>query len=97
MPAAAAGPQQLLSCSAALQLARWHTCLESLDRAELPLPCWHDVFAHLLLTGALRAFSFGYQQVSGPRPWESQGYNDMWTLSTGFMTLPLLLYAVITP
>jgi hypothetical protein len=62
---AAVAPQQLLCCSAVLQLARWHTCLESLDKSELPLPCWHDVFAHLLLTGALRAFGFGYQQVSG--------------------------------
>lgn len=44
-------------------LARWHTCLESLDRAELPPPCWHEVFAHLLLTGALKAFSYSYQEV----------------------------------
>jgi hypothetical protein len=64
---AAAGPQQLLTCSAVVQLARWHTCLESLDKSELPLSCWHAVFAHLLLTGALRAFDFGYQQVSGPK------------------------------
>lgn len=67
-------PQQLLSCSAVLQLAHWHKCLESLDVAELPPPCWHDVFAHLLLTGALRAFGFCYQQVSlcHPVPWSSR-------------------------
>lgn len=60
--------QQLLSCSAVQQLVHWHTYLESLDVAELPPPCWHDVFAHLLLTGALRAFGFRYQQVSLPGP-----------------------------
>lgn len=61
------GPSQqlLLSSPAAVQLARWHTCLESLDKAELPPPCWHEVFAHLLLTGALKAFVFGYHEVGG--------------------------------
>lgn len=53
----------LLSSAPVVELLRWHSCLESLDKAELPLSCWHDVFAHLLLTGALRAFSYAYQQV----------------------------------
>ncbi len=65
--ACAGGPSQqlqpLLSTPAAVQLARWHTCLESLDRSELPPPCWHEVFAHLLLTGALKAFVYSYQEV----------------------------------
>lgn len=69
--ACAGGPgtpqQPLLSCPAAVQLARWHSCLESLDKTQLPPPCWLEVFAHLLLTGALKAFGVGYQEVGGWR------------------------------
>lgn len=64
--AAAPAQQQLLllSRSSVQQLAHaWHVVLESLEVAELPPPCWHEVFAHLLLTGALRAFAFAYHQV----------------------------------
>jgi len=55
--------EKLLSSTAVQQLLRWHACLESLDTNTLPPPCWHDVFAHLLLTGSLRAFGVGYRQV----------------------------------
>lgn len=60
--------EKLLSSTAVQQLLRWHACLESLDTNTLPPPCWHDVFAYLLLTGSLRAFGFGYRQV-GSRDW----------------------------
>lgn len=55
--------QQLLSSAAVKKLWCWHSCLESVDPTALPTPCWFDVFAHILLTGALKAFAYGYQQV----------------------------------
>jgi hypothetical protein len=68
-PAAPQSQQQLLACAAVVQLSSWHTCLESLDKSSLPPPCWHDVFAHLLLTGALKAVSYQYHEVSRPPAW----------------------------
>lgn len=63
-PAQQQQQQLLLSCSSVQQLVHyWHVVLESLEVAELPPPRWHEVFAHLLLTGALRAFSLVYHQV----------------------------------
>jgi hypothetical protein len=45
------------------ELWEWQDCLESLERGQLLLPCWQEMFACNLCIAALRAFCYGYIKV----------------------------------
>lgn len=74
-------PGPLHGCSAVSELLAWQHLVASLDAAALSRESWLPVHATALLSGALRAFCWGYTQVG--LLWQEVGVGVVWADDVG--------------